>query len=214
MPSPSSEIDSSAPRDAADTPAAPAPSRGSFPADRFDDLPDEPGRRGAHRAENPRLRLGGVLLWSAVATIAIILVGIFGTMLATGRLSFAPAAEQTQAAGPVAPEVDTSYPVMVLNATDQAGLGAQIRETIVAAGWAEEDVQDNNASSTDFSTTTVYYQGAADEAAARGLADVIGGAEVSLDDTYQVVSDPSTPGVDGESGAQLVVVVGLDMRTE
>lgn len=153
------------------------------------------------------------MLWSAVATVALILAGVFGTMLATGRLDFSPAPDST-AAAPVAPMVDTSYPVLVLNATDQEGLGVELRDVILAAGWAEGDVEESNASATDFETTTVYYQTADDEAAARGLADVIGGAEVELDDTFQVVGDPSTPGVDGETGVQLVVVVGLDHRTE
>jgi hypothetical protein len=158
--------------------------------------------------------MGAIVLWSAVATVVLILVGVFGTMLATGRLDFAPAPAATEAAGPVAPMVDTSYPVLVLNATDQVGLGAELRDVVIANGWAEGDVQESNASTTDFQTTTVYYPSEADEAAARGLADVIGGAEVSLDDTFQVVSDPSAPGVDGEVGAQLVIVVGLDHRTE
>ncbi|MDJ1113085.1 LytR C-terminal domain-containing protein [Microbacterium dauci] len=185
-----------------------------FPKDRFDGLERGHGRSGAHRAEHPRLRVGAIVVWSAVATVVLILAGVFGTMLATGRLDFAPAPAATEGAGPVAPMVDTSYPVLILNATDQAGLAAELRDVVVEAGWAEGDVQESNASSTDFETTTVYYPSEADEAAARGLADVIGGAEVSLDDTYQVVGDPSTPGVDGELGAQLVIVVGLDHRTE
>lgn len=185
-----------------------------FPSDRFDDLPATTARRGAHRAENPRLRLRSVVMWSAVATVALILIGMFGTMLATGRLNLAPGPAQTQGQEPVAPEIDTSYPVLVLNATDEAGLDAVIAEKVIAAGWAEGDVEAGNASSNDFAVTTVYYPRQSDEAAARGLADAIGGAEVSLDDTYAVVSDPSTPSVDGEQGAQLVVVVGLDMRTQ
>ncbi|MFS0868027.1 LytR C-terminal domain-containing protein [Microbacterium sp. 179-B 1A2 NHS] len=200
--------------DASDPHGPSAPKADALPQDRFDDLPAEPRRVGAHRAENPRLRFGGVLLWSAIATVVIILVGVFGTMLATGRLSFAPAPAASQSAGPVAPEVDTSYPVLVLNATAQEGLGGEIRDLIVDAGWSGGDVQDDNANTDDFPTTTVYYQSAADEAAARGLADVIGGAEVSLDDTYQVVNDPGTPSADGTVGLQLVVIVGLDHRTE
>ena len=35
--------------------------------DRFDDLPADRGRVGAHRAENPRIRGGLVLLWSVIA---------------------------------------------------------------------------------------------------------------------------------------------------
>ena len=49
-----------------------------YDPDRFDDVPDSLGRVGAHRAENPRMRAGAVLLWSAVATIILIVLGIFG----------------------------------------------------------------------------------------------------------------------------------------
>ncbi|WP_405375030.1 MULTISPECIES: LytR C-terminal domain-containing protein [unclassified Microbacterium] len=181
--------------------------------DRFDDLPASPRRIGAHRAENPRLRLGGVLLWSAIATVVIIFLGVFGSMLASGRLSIAPGGTQ-QSQGPVAPQVDASYPVLVLNATDQEGLGGEIRELVIGGGWAEGAVQEVNASSDDFAVTTVYYPTPADEAAARGLADVIGGAEVDLDDTYDVVASPSAADAQNGVKPQLVIVVGLDFRTE
>jgi hypothetical protein len=89
-----------------------------------------------------------------------------------------------------------------------------VREAVIGAGWAEADVEVSNASSNDFPTTTVYYGSSADEAAARGLADAIGGAEVSLDDTYQVVAPPETAAAGGTSRPQLVVVVGLDFGSE
>ena len=171
-------------------------------------------RVGAHRAEKPRLRVGIIVLWSAVATLAIVIAGVFGTMFATGRLDLAPNAAPSADSQVVTPEIDTSYPVLVLNATDQEGLGATVRDDVVAAGWAEADVQESNASSTDFPTTTVYYGTAADEAAARGLADAIGGAEVALDDTNQVVPPAGTATGDGETGSQLVIVVGLDFGSE
>ncbi|MEI2268873.1 LytR C-terminal domain-containing protein [Microbacterium sp. No. 7] len=182
--------------------------------DRFDDVSPNVSRVGAHRAENPRLRIGLIVFWSAVATVAIVAAGVFGTLLSTGRLSFGPAAGPSGTSQVVAPKVDTSYQVLVLNATAETGLGARIRDQVIAAGWADADVEVSNASSTDFPTTTVYYARPADEAAARGLADAIGGAEVSLDDTYQVVAPPETTAADGASRPQLVVVVGLDFGSE
>ena len=47
-------------------------------------------RVGAHRAENPRMRGWVVLLWAALATVVLIAIGIFGTLLASGRIDFAP----------------------------------------------------------------------------------------------------------------------------
>ena len=55
------------------------------PKDRFDDLPDT-DRVGAHRAENPRMRGWVVLLWAALATVVLIAVGIFGTLIASGQI--------------------------------------------------------------------------------------------------------------------------------
>ncbi|MFJ6680058.1 LytR C-terminal domain-containing protein [Microbacterium sp. NPDC091382] len=208
MPSPTSSTEPEQP-----APTDPSASQGrSASTDRFDDLPVRSARVGAHRAEAPRLRVGVIVLWSVVATVAIVAAGVFGTLYATGRLEAAPAA--TGRASVVAPRVDTSYQVLVLNATKESGLGAKVRDDVIAAGWAAADVEASNASSDDFPTTTVYYGTAGDEAAARGLADAIGGADVSLDDSYQVVAPPETTDAGGTSRPQLVIVVGLDFRSE
>ncbi|MBD3753969.1 MAG: LytR family transcriptional regulator, partial [Micrococcales bacterium] len=47
-----------------------------FPRDRFDDLPEDVGRVGAHRAEQPHMRGGVVFFWAALATVILIAVGI------------------------------------------------------------------------------------------------------------------------------------------
>lgn len=175
--------------------------------DRFDDLPVNSSRIGAHRAENPRMRGGVVLLWSAVATVALVAIGIFGTLIATGRITVFPTPSATAAVAPPAEAVvDTTYKVTVLNATPQAGLGTQLGDAIVAAGWATADVTAGEAGSDDFATTTVFYADPADEGAARGLAQVIGGAEVVQTNAYaDLLGNGSTK--------QLVVVIGLDRTT-
>jgi hypothetical protein len=183
------------------------------PRDRFDDLPvDGSGRIGAHRAENPRMRGGIVVLWSAVAVLVLAALGIFGTMIATGRITLFPSpTPTTTAVATVAPQLDTTYQVVVLNATDQAGLAGAVRDQLLAAGWTEAAVTAGNAGETDFETTTVYYPIEADESAARGLADLIGAPRVALDASYpQPVDDPDTADVDESLAKQLVVVIGLD----
>ena len=65
---------------------------------------------------------------------------------------------------------------------------------------------------TDLSKTTVYYALPSDEAAARGLTDVIGGAKVGQADIYQLTDDPHTPDDESQS-KQLTVVIGLDHTT-
>jgi len=174
------------------------------PTDRFDELPELNGRVGAHRAENPRMRVGIVLLWSAVATIVLVGLGIFGTLLATGQITTSAPPGQTQTPAPeVEGVVDTTHPVLVLNATTQDGLAGTVREEIVAAGWADRDVTAGEAGSQDFSHTTVFFSDPADEAAAKGLADeVLGGARIELSDAYA--------SVDADDVRQLVVVIGAD----
>lgn len=173
----------------------------TFPRDRFDDLPDA-DRVGAHRAENPRMRGWVVLLWAALATIVLIALGIFGTLLASGRIELFPEATPTVAPAPeVTPVVDTSYQVVILNATPEQGLATQLKDVVVGAGWADSLVLPSDASAEDFPETTVYYLNPEDEAAAAGLADVIGGANIEQSEVYQP-ADPATK--------QLTIVIGLD----
>ena len=184
--------------------------RTTFPRDRFDDVADDRARIGAHRAENPHLRGWVVFLWAAVATVVLVAVGIFGTLIASGRVTLFPTASASVT--PIAtatPVIDPSYSVVVLNATPVEGLATTVKDEIVAAGWSADAVLASQAGSQDFASTTVYYAFPEDEAAARGLAGVIGGAEVAQSDRYQPTDDPNT--TDDESQAkQLAVVIGLD----
>lgn len=186
--------------------------RSTFPRDRFDDLPDPSGRIGAHRAENPRLRGWIVFLWAAIATLVLIIAGIFATLVVSGRISFGPddAASPVPTATATTPAVvDPSYSVVVLNGTADEGLAGSLRDTIIAAGWPGDGVETGDSDSTDFAQTTVFYLRESDEAAAEGLAQAIGGAEVAQSDFLQPTDDPGTP--DDESAVKrLVVVIGLD----
>jgi hypothetical protein len=173
----------------------------TYPRDRFDDLPEE-GRVGAHRAENPRMRGWVVLLWAALATIVLVAVGIFGTLLAAGRIELFPTPQPTvEPTVQVTPVLDTSYQVTILNATPEKGLATQMKDVVVAAGWPDGQVLPSDASADDFPETTVFYLAPEDQAAAAGLADVIGGARIEQSEVYQ----PADPDI-----RQLTVVIGLD----
>ena len=149
------------------------------------------------------MRGGVVLFWAVLATVVLVAVGIFGTLLTTGRIVLFPTPEPTVAPLPVVtPVVDTTYAVLVLNATPEEGLATQMKDVVVAAGWAEETVSAGEAGSTDFPETTIYYYLPADEAAAAGLAQTIGGAKLAQSDVYQPVDDPEAK--------QLTIVIGLD----
>jgi hypothetical protein len=147
-----------------------------------------------------------VLLWSFVAALVLIVVGIFVALVLMGRIELFPAAEPTAVPTPeVTGVVDTTYSVWVLNGTAEEGLDVGLRDTIINNGWAAESVVNGTAGTQDFADTTVYYVSEADELAAIGLADVIGGAEVVQDDFY---ADPNNP-----EQKQLVIVIGSDRST-
>ena len=98
-----------------------------------------------------------VFLWAVLATIVLVTVGIFGTLIVSGRIVLFPVATAAPTpAATVAPVVDTSYSVIVLNATPVEGLATQTKDLIVEAGWAEEAVTASGAGVTDFAETTVY----------------------------------------------------------
>jgi len=181
----------------------------TYPKDRFDELPADTTRVGAHRAENPRLRAGVLLVWAAVAILVLVAAGVVGTMIVTGRIALFPAEPTATAVveAPVEadPVVDTSYPVLILNATSERGLASSLRDTVVGAGWSSDVVDAGEASTHDFATTTIFYVTAADEGAARGLAQVIGGADVEMSEAY---AGPDS--ADGAPSKQLTVVVGQD----
>lgn len=143
-----------------------------------------------------------VLLWAALATIVLIIVGIFGTLLVSGRIELFPTpAPSVAPTAQVTPVIDTSYQVVILNATPEQGLATQMKDVVVAAGWADGSVLPSDASTDDFPETTVYYLTPGEEAAAAGLADVIGGARIEQSEVYQ----PAEAGT-----KQLTVVIGLD----
>lgn len=182
----------------------------TYPKDRFDEVPRERGRVGAHRAENPRMRGWVILLWAIIATIVLVAAGIFGSLIVSGRVTLFPEPTPTPTPIPeVTPVIDTSFTVLVLNATPERGLATLTKAEIVAAGWPEASVVASEAGSQDFEATTIYYYLPEDEAAALGLAGVIGGAEVVQSDFYQPVDDPATE-IDEAAVKQLTVVLGLD----
>ncbi|MFS2280065.1 LytR C-terminal domain-containing protein [Microbacterium sp. OR21] len=175
-----------------------------YPRDRFDDVPRATGRVGAHRAEQPGMNGLVVLLWSAAVALVLIVCGIFVSLVMMDRISLFAGDDPTpvQTGAGVVAELDTSYRVLILNATPEEGLVAEVREKLLAEGWATGDVFGSDGSSQEFSKTTVFYVADADEGAALGLADLLGGAEVEQSDFYAALNDTDEP--------QLTVVIGLD----
>jgi hypothetical protein len=171
----------------------------SYPRDRFDEIPRTSGRVGAHRAENPGMSTAAMLLWAAVATVVLVIVGIV-VFLQLSHQSTAPTTStQPSAVQTTDPVVDTSYSVLILNGTATEGLDDEVADQLAAAGFAEDALSTADSETTDFEATTVFYAAPEDEPAARGLAEAIGTTEVAESTTYS-----------GEGEKQLTVVVGLD----
>ncbi len=148
------------------------------------------------------MRGGIVLLWSAVAVVVLAGIGIFGALVAMDRISFGTEPAATQTPLPEEGKVDTSYTVMIFNASGDKERLAQVREKLISAGWTDKTILSTDGASTDFPKTTVFYVADADQSAALGLADALGGAEVEKSDFYAKFND---------SGAkQLTVVIGVD----
>lgn len=153
-----------------------------------------------------------VLTWAIIATVVLTVVGIFGSMIVSGRIDLFPTSAPTVSQSPgIEPVIDASYTVLVLNATGESGLGNVVRDEIIAAnvGWTGDTVLAANAASTDFEQTTVFYPYPEDEAAALGLAELLGDVPVAQSEAYLQVEQPE----DGSQIRQLTVVIGADRAT-
>lgn len=133
----------------------------------------------------------------------LVAIGIVSTLALSGRPS--PQAPPVATGTPtptVTPVLDTSYSVLVLNATSTAGLATSMKDRLVHAGWQSQLVTAGDASSS-YPTTTVYYARAGDQAAAEGLARLVGARHLAVSDRYLPSGDPGAK--------QLTVVLGTDL---
>lgn len=181
-----------------------------FAKDRFDEVPADLKRVGAHRAPVGPGRGWRLFLWAAVATIILVAAGILGLTLLGDRVSFVDTSTPTASESapdetptPVA-TIDPDSMVTVLNGTSTKGLATEAIEDLNAAGWTQS-ITPGNASATDVETTTVYYEDPSQEGAARGLAEALGLGSIQLSTQFQIPVD------DGEDPVlQLTVVLGAD----
>ncbi|MFC6357038.1 LytR C-terminal domain-containing protein [Luethyella okanaganae] len=174
----------------------------SYPKDRFDDVPENIERVGAHRAPRRRGRGWIAFVWATVATIVLVGIGVVGLFVLNDRLSFGTSGgqsvpQQAESPTPTAPPtLDPSLTVTVLNGTTTAGIAGTVGDLLASQGWTV--AARSNASTEDIVETLVYYADPAHEGAARGVAAALPGAGVTLSADFK------------DSGANLVVVVGSD----
>lgn len=166
----------------------------NFPQDRFDSVPEDLLRTGAHRAPAKKSRGWIGFAWAAFATVVLVAAGLYALSVIKGdiRLPF-----QTQSATPsvspkptstptAEPKLDATVPITVLNGTPTQGMATKVGDYLVSQGWkgASLDLGTRaNASSTTVEKTIVYYKAAADEGAARALVATlkVGTVQLSAD---------------------------------
>ncbi|MET1015641.1 MAG: LytR C-terminal domain-containing protein [Leifsonia flava] len=175
----------------------------SYPEDRFDDIPKDLERVGAHRSPRKRGRGWIALGWAALATVVLVVIGAVAIMLLNNGLDSAPgdttAPETPAATATATPTQDPSVSITVLNGTGTSGLAREVADSLGAAGWTIGAA--SNADKQDYTDTVVYYADATLEGAARGLAAAVPGADVQFSQDF------------ADAGAQLVLVVGSDYES-
>ncbi|KQP01942.1 LytR C-terminal domain-containing protein [Leifsonia sp. Leaf264] len=177
----------------------------SYPEDRFDDIPKDLERVGAHRSPRKRGRGWIAFGWAALATIVLVAIGAVAIMMLNSGLDAAPgdtSAPETSTAAPTAtaePTQDPSVTITVLNGTATSGLAGEVADTLRGAGWTVGAA--SNADKQDYKDTVVYYADPTLEGAARGLAAAVPGADVQLSQDF------------ADAGAQLVLVIGSDYES-
>lgn len=182
----------------------------AYPKDRFDQLPEDLKRIGAHRG--PRKKGGGWIgfAWALLATGVLIFGGLWGLSNIVGVDVGLPIFEPAPTPTPSPTPTPTADPVLdpttidaarkinltVLNGTPTAGLENTVGDALAAVGWTIAGR--TNAGQKDVEKTTVYYSDAANEDVARGVVVSLGKGEIRL------VSPDTFP------GSALTVVIGLD----
>ncbi|NRD26896.1 LytR C-terminal domain-containing protein [Frigoribacterium sp. VKM Ac-2836] len=186
-----------------------------FDRDRFDDVPADLDRVGAHRAEK-RPGSGWIAFaWAALAVGVLVGAGVIYLGVANNSFQFVnPSSSSTAEAEAPETETETTAPaptpsvtpltdpsqvdpsvttITVLNGTATAGLAGSASDRLETAGWV---IGTQGNASERVETSTVYYSAAEDEAAARGLAQQLGITDVESSDAFP--------------GAAVTIVLGAD----
>ena len=181
----------------------------NFPPDRFDDVPSDLQRVGAHRAPKKKGRGWIGFAWAIVATILLTGAGLVGLAAIDSNINFdLPffAAGKTDTPTPTPtptaePTLDPAVPLTILNGTPTVGLSTQVGDALVAQGWtgaAEGVGSRSNASTNDVEATTVYYNDPSLEGAAGGIVLALGVGDIRLSTDFP--------------GSLITVVIGLDYK--
>ena len=184
----------------------------STPRDRFDDIPDDLVRVGAHRAPAKRGRGWIGFAWAALATGVLIVGGLYGLSRVNPAISFelpdlgggvaqpgassTPEPEVTPITDPALVDPALGLRISVLNGSPTDGAQQTAADQIELAGWPKPSAAVAGARDEEF--TVIYYNGSQFEPIALGLANLlaIDPANIRNSDFYL--------------GAPVTIVLGAD----
>ena len=185
----------------------------STPRDRFDDIPDDLVRVGAHRSPAKRGRGWVAFAWAALATGVLVVGGLYALSLVNPAISFelpelggeggglpaatpTPEPEVAAVTDPAAVDPALGLSISVLNASPTDGLQSDAVAQITQARWPQP--VGALAGARDQEATRIYYNGAKYEGIAKGLAELLG------TDPANIVNS------DFYLGAPVTIVLGAD----
>lgn len=185
----------------------------SYPKDRYDELPEDLARVGAHRAPARRGRGWIIFAWAALATGILVFGGLFGISRILDidlGLGLVAVEESTPTPTPTpTPTVQAvtdpstidparAFTISIFNGSPIVGAQNILGDQLAGAGWPIGTRA--NANEDTVETTHVYYSDPADEGIALGLVVALGFGEAEL------VAPEAFP------GAPITIVVGGDFQ--
>lgn len=183
-------------------------------SDRFDIVPDDLLRTGAHRARPRRGRRWIAFAWAALFTGILVAGGLTGLAVIRGKIdlpffsSAAPSAPANPTPKPtptVTPAIDPALPITILNGTSIASFSTKAGDYLLSQGWkgAADGVGSRaNAAARNVATTVVYYGAEVDRAAAEAMVLSLKVGTIRLSTAY-----PGSP-ITVVLGSDFVVPVG------
>ena len=182
----------------------------SYPKDRFDEIPDDVERVGAHRGPKRRGRGWIGFAWALLATGVLVFGGLFALSQYLGDdlgIPFfatpeeplvAPAPDEpiTPVTDPAAIDPERALTIDVLNGSTESALQTTVLDELTTAGWPMGSA--SPASARDIEDTYVYYSNPDDEDVASGLVSALGIGEIRFVEA------------DVFPAAELTIVLGSD----
>jgi hypothetical protein len=179
----------------------------SYPKDRFDDLPPDLNRVGAHRSVPKKGRGWIGFAWAALASGVLVLGGLLGIAylgnvdlgLFPPQATPTPTPTPTPTADPVTDPatIDPARNITITVLNGSGNPAAEQDAVAKLAGWPIGFV--TQAATSDVEDTSVYYSDPLNEDVARGIVLALGVGDIRLIPIEQM-----------PSAAPVVLVIGLD----